>query len=156
MASIKGWQIKGIKTWQGRDWEGMQGNIYLDGKKIGWYNDNGDGGEIDIDVPSQYRERLKRDVEDYFNENPLPDCFAHLIPDEEIFFGALLLQILNEQSYKKMVKRGCPNVLIFREKKQSPIETIIGFGTMDALEKCIKDKGIKQYEIYTKITDFNK
>ena len=37
MAKIKGIEIKGLREFKGRDWEGAQGNIYIDGVKAGWY-----------------------------------------------------------------------------------------------------------------------
>ena len=49
MASIFGFEIKGLKTFRGRDGEGSQGSIYYNGKKVGWYNNSADGGASDID-----------------------------------------------------------------------------------------------------------
>ena len=40
MATIYGFSLKGIKTFKGREGEGCQGDIYYDGKKVGWYSDN--------------------------------------------------------------------------------------------------------------------
>ena len=41
MASIYGFTIKNIKTFRGREWDGRQGDIYYNGKKVGWYNNEG-------------------------------------------------------------------------------------------------------------------
>ena len=49
MATIYGFSLKGIKTFKGREGEGCQGDIYYDGKKVGWYSDNADGGMADIE-----------------------------------------------------------------------------------------------------------
>ena len=49
MASIYGFTIKNIKTFRGREWDGRQGDIYYNGKKVGWYNNDGNGGCADID-----------------------------------------------------------------------------------------------------------
>ena len=34
MASIKGYELKNVKTFQGLEWTGVQGNIYYKGKKV--------------------------------------------------------------------------------------------------------------------------
>ena len=49
MASIYGFTVKGVKYFQGRDWEGCQGDIHYNGKKVGFYNDLGDGAPATID-----------------------------------------------------------------------------------------------------------
>lgn len=61
MASIFGFTLKGIRTFRGRDWDGVQGSIYYKGKKVGWYNDSGDGGAADIDFDGTIEERRKMD-----------------------------------------------------------------------------------------------
>lgn len=40
--------VKAVKFHQGRDWLGVNANIYLDNKKIGSAYDAGDGGEMNI------------------------------------------------------------------------------------------------------------
>ena len=44
MAKIYGLELKGIKTMIGRNGEVFQGNIYLEGKKIGVYSQDLNGG----------------------------------------------------------------------------------------------------------------
>ena len=48
MVSIYGFTLKNRKTFQGLDWQGNQGNLYYNGKKVAWYNDSGNGGSCDI------------------------------------------------------------------------------------------------------------
>lgn len=61
MASIFEFTLKGVRTFRGRDWDGVQGSIYYKGKKVGWYNDSGDGGAADIDFEGTIEERRKMD-----------------------------------------------------------------------------------------------
>ena len=49
MASLFGFKLKNRRTFQGRDWEGNQGDLWYGNKKVAWYNDNGDGSMADID-----------------------------------------------------------------------------------------------------------
>ena len=42
--------VKGIKTGFGHDLAGVFANIYLDNKKVGHYNDDGWGGEVDLQL----------------------------------------------------------------------------------------------------------
>ena len=118
MAKIKGIEIKGIKQFQGREWDGVQGNIYIDGVKSGWYNDAGNGGMVDIDLYLPTDEtldartareaRLNKAVEEYFKEHPLEGEYADLEPDAELFFNKLLCLMNDEKEYKKMAKRAIP------------------------------------------------
>ena len=47
MASIFGLKLKGRRSFEGMDWQGNQGNLYIDNKKIAWFNDSGNGGPAD-------------------------------------------------------------------------------------------------------------
>ena len=39
MASIYGFALKNRKTSRGLDWQGNQGNLYYNGKKVAWYEE---------------------------------------------------------------------------------------------------------------------
>jgi hypothetical protein len=46
--------LKGIKTWQGREGEGYQANLLIDGKKAAFFTEDGNGGAMRwnvFDVP---------------------------------------------------------------------------------------------------------
>lgn len=158
MASIKGFQIKGLVKFEGRDWQGAQGNIYLDGKKVGWYNDAGNGGMADIDFyqagdgRKECEEKLKHAMKEYFHEHPLTGDFADLEPDGELFFAELLQLIDDEKQYKKMQKQGCSTVLIYKESENSPYERITGLPAMD--DTTIRDKAVEKYIQINEITEF--
>lgn len=44
MAQFYGVELKNIKTWQGREGIGSQGTVYLNGRKIGMWTDEANGG----------------------------------------------------------------------------------------------------------------
>lgn len=160
MASIKGFQIKGLKTFQGRDWPGAQGNIYVDGKKVGWYNDSGNGGMADIDFyqagdrRGEIEERLKKTVKEYYAEHPKTE-FPELNPDEESLFADLLDLMDDEREYKKMLKQGYPFVVFYKETEQSPYEKIMGYQVESQLEKFVQQGKYLRYRIYRTLDDFD-
>ena len=105
MASIKGYELKNVKTFQGLEWTGVQGSIYYKGKKVGWYNDSGNGGMADIELrlpgetgndrQKERENQLESAVKKYYAEHPLQGEYAQLTPDAELFLS-------NEQT-----TRGC-------------------------------------------------
>ena len=49
MASIFGFSLKKIKTFRGHDGDGLNADIYYEGKLVAYFVDLADGGEPDID-----------------------------------------------------------------------------------------------------------
>ena len=66
MASIKGFQLKSVKRTLGREGYGCIANMYLDGKKIGTYQDYGDGACEDVAyVSKEAEEKMMKVIIDY-------------------------------------------------------------------------------------------
>ncbi|MBP5467115.1 MAG: hypothetical protein J6Y43_06100, partial [Clostridia bacterium] len=111
MASIYGFTVKGVKYFQGRDWEGCQGDIYYNGKKVGFYNDLGDGAPATIDLCAGDGERdringlLQDAVDKYYKRFPLEEEYARLEPDAEMFIAKLIGLTEDEKEYKKFRKQ---------------------------------------------------
>lgn len=65
MASIKGFQLKNVKQTLGREGYGCIASMYLNGKKIGTYEDYGDGACEDVTYvsPEAEREMIKVIIE---------------------------------------------------------------------------------------------
>ncbi len=78
MASIKGFQLKNVKTPIGREGYGCLASMYLNGKKIGVYEDYGDGslGNETFDS-KEAEEAVMKIAVAYVNEHP-SDEFAEL------------------------------------------------------------------------------
>lgn len=70
MASIKGFSLKSVKHPIGKEGYGLIGTMYLNGKKIGTYEDWGDGtmGDTRYDK-KEYEEDMMRTIIAYAKEN---------------------------------------------------------------------------------------
>ena len=71
MASIKGFQLKNVKQTLGREGYGCIATMYLHGKKIGTYEDYGDGAMEDVNyVSKEAEEAMTRVIIEYAKEHP--------------------------------------------------------------------------------------
>ena len=71
MASIKGFQMKNVKRTVGREGYGCLATMYLNGKKIGTYEDYGDGGcENVCYVSKEAEENMMKVIIAHAKENP--------------------------------------------------------------------------------------
>lgn len=104
MAEIKGITLKGLTRFVGMEGEAYQGNIYMDGKKIGWFSQSGDGGCSTIDYNNpEIKKVVDKRIEQYFKENPPDVDWANT---DEFFYEDLVNLILNEKEFKKAIKKG--------------------------------------------------
>ena len=103
MAKLNGVELKNIKTFRGLDGEGFQGTLYLNGRKIGFFTNMGDGaaghfetkdGEKSIRLPYRYYKDAIFDTEmaEYF--------------DEDMFMDVLFFLCELEKHIKKMGRDG--------------------------------------------------
>lgn len=156
MANIKGWTLKNVKKWEGREGEGRQGNLYFAGKKVGWYNDDGNGGEtdIDLDTPQRYV-TLKNAAKAYFEEHPNPLYVMYgLEPDEDCLIEAILELLEKEKEFKKQQKKGFPYLFIVEDTYHWKAVGIKSEDTLEKLRKKYVSEG-HQVEIYRSVADFN-
>lgn len=71
MASIKGFQMKSVKRPIGLEGHGCIATMYLNGKKIGTYEDFGDGGCEDVSyVSKEAEENMMKVIIAHAKENP--------------------------------------------------------------------------------------
>lgn len=157
MASIFGFTVKNIKTFRGREWDGCQGDIYYNGKKVGWYNNDGNGGCADIDFFGTFETRqwfenkLSQATKEYFTRFPLEGEYSIITPDNEMLLSALCDLIADEQTYKRYLKKGKPFMVTFEEgyKHQLAVcETDKVFAMVDAIE------GATEVRKYQSLQDF--
>lgn len=122
MASIKGVTIKSVKTAMGMEGPFTQGNIYIDGKKAGFWSQDGHGGPDCFDFDeSELTKRAKAylkehpDVDsmqllnksvDEVDFNNLPLYTKDFIEPESIFLAKILDLSEIEKVYKKWNKDG--------------------------------------------------
>ena len=50
---LKTFSVKNYKTWTGREGVGAEATLYKDGKKFGWVIDEGNGGEVSLNVTGE-------------------------------------------------------------------------------------------------------
>ena len=51
--------VKNIKSGFGHDLQGLFAHVYLDNKRVGYYNDDGWGGEVDLSLNSEARDVIE-------------------------------------------------------------------------------------------------
>lgn len=156
MASIYGFTLKNMVYFQGRDFPGEQGNIYYNGKKVGWYNEPGSGAPPDIDFDGDFeqrrklRELLKDATERYYKAYPLTGEYADLPTDEELFMARLAEFIDDEKAYKRGAKKrlGCMVTYTDRITKK---QYRLYLSSKTEMEKFI---AADKYDIDSKYTSF--
>ena len=156
MASIFGFEIKGLKTFVGRDGMGAQGNIYYGGKKVGWYNNSADGGMADISFDGERERRtqmellLKEATRKYYERFPLTGQFADLTPDEELFMEDLVNFTMDEKEFKKYQKDGYIGIAVYQKRGEPYKEYTVLFKREKAIDEFQKRPDIEKARIYTK------
>ena len=156
MASIYGFEIKGLKTFVGREGLGSQGNIYCNGKKVGWYNNSADGGASDIEFEGDRERRtqmellLKEAARKYYERFPLTGEFACLNGDVQIFMEDLIKFTEDEKELKKYQKDGYIGMAKYQKIGEPYYEYTLLFKREKAIEEFQKRADIENARIYTK------
>ena len=138
MANIYGFTLKNRKSFQGLDWQGNQGDLCYNGKKVAWYNDSGNGGE----------ETIKR----YFKERPIITEYGELDGDEDVFMAELLQLMDDEKEYKKAIKKGYSCLVTYTDAKMH-----FSYSMMcneDTAQKMSNCTDITELKIYRSEKDF--
>jgi hypothetical protein len=105
MASIQGLQVKSLKSYIGMEGVAYQGNLYLNGKKIGFWSQDGNGAVTDaLSMERGYSESLLRKIIENTNEDK-----AELFHDMkveysfELFMEDLIVWKLRENEYSTFI-----------------------------------------------------
>ena len=120
MASIKGIELKNVKTFRGHEWEELQqANVYYKGKKVGFYSQDSWGGSdifrLDSNISNELREEIEnitnnyvgnvifKKIDDlYMKTYNLTFTYDHI--GYEYLFEDLLKLVEDEKNYKKYTK----------------------------------------------------
>ena len=136
MAKMSGVELKSVKYATGMEGGFFQGNVYLDGKKIGFYSEDGNGGSgwFTGDTPEAEKKLMER-IHEHYVKYPDVDSFrvyaSKMTVDEylekrdsgtlpmnsysdegessfvlDIFMSTLFSLLENEKSFKKAVRKG--------------------------------------------------
>lgn len=112
MASVKGFELKGIKGFRGDNGEPMQqANLYFENKKVGLLTDDPEGGTPIIMVADEVKEQWEEAVA-YFKTHLYDE--KDVATEEELFYFLLTLKEW-ERIYKQQEKLGATKLIIFEE-----------------------------------------
>lgn len=119
MASINGISVKSVQKFLGHEGEPLfQGNLYLNGKKIGFWSQDSHGGPDNFMLDEGWKqEKLLDDVVKAMNsekafqggtdENPFVMEYGL-----EFLMADLLVLVNDEKEYKKAVKNGYTGIMV--------------------------------------------
>lgn len=157
MASIKGWKLKNVKTWEAWEGEGVQADIYYQNKLVGRYSDWGQGGEPEIDLrgDEKLQAQLQADTKSYYTAHPDPLYVEHGIePDVTAFFPQILVYSDKEKLYKKSLKNGKPILVIKNEAFELRYWSL---QSIDSIPLVLQRNRLQreEVEVYTCLEDFD-
>lgn len=107
MAKFHGFEIKNMKTFMGMEGYGTQGDIWLNGKKLGFWSNDGNGGADRFDMPREAIKQLNELVAEQCPECASDDYGIHLDADLSIVLAHLADLKDLEKDWKKLYKKGC-------------------------------------------------
>ena len=164
MSSIKGLEIKGLTKFRGHEGEPLrQGNIYLKGKKVGFYSDGDWGGCATISYDSKEIEaEIQAITVQYFKENPPDYTFANT---DDYLLSAVIDLALDEKDFKSALKKGYVLQLVadsvYEEGKPQPMPITYSIppklSTPDELAKFrseLQGKGYNKFTEFKSLEDF--
>lgn len=159
MASIKGVTLKSVKKFEGHEGETLyEGNIYLENKKLGSFEDGDWGGPINVEFDTPEKKDLfEARMKEYYNENPSN------YENTEFFIDEILQLVKLEAIFKKNSKKGIPIVVRFQyrerklegEARYAPfkLDKIFGCHTEQALTNLIKTEAPVITTVVRKLED---
>lgn len=101
MASIKGISVQDFRQYETRRGIAYEGNLFMDGKGIGNFENSGDGGMTSTWIQKEKREEFQKRITSYFEEVP------HAYQTEESFIEELISLF----EYEKMFLKHNPPIL---------------------------------------------
>lgn len=164
MAKIKGIELKNVVNFKGHEGEDLiQGNVYYNGKKIGFYSqDSWSGNDIfnlDYQLSKNKREEIENITNNYvggvlfekldklcFGNN---DFYMNYAKDKQIGYEYMFMDLLCLLEHEKIYKEYC--------KKWNTNKIVIVYDTSYNIRICSglreEDKD-KTYFVYNDLKDF--
>lgn len=157
MASIKGIELKGVRTFRGMEYPiNYQGNVYFHGKKLGFWSQDGNGGSDHYEFNT---DELDKVAKEYYGEDSIYDL------------DCLLVEVLNlleyEKEYKKAIKEHFSAFIVISDGyEETALKVPKDKDKEVILKRC--DSYIKKFEqrsrykedikiaVYTDLADFVK
>ena len=104
MATIKGLTLKSIKNFKGHEGEPcIQGDIYLNGTKVGYYSDDFNMGPPNIDLDNHQTEKEVLEIcKEYFAQYPTERwCYGTEYADKKIEIDEIFSSLIKLIDYEK-------------------------------------------------------
>ena len=102
MASINGLTIKNPTTWLGREGYATQGDLYLGDEKIGFWSQDGNGGEDRYELEEKYSDiKLYKVVKQLYKDKVLTSNRISINYDIDLLMSDLLELQEMEKEYRK-------------------------------------------------------
>lgn len=145
-------QIKNVKTGIGHDLMGMYCDIWLDKKNIGYYNNDGWGGEADINITKENEQKILELLQKYnWRSRMFNELGWNFYEDEskisdhsviESLIEHLTDEKLKEKVYKKIAKQSLDNILYGTWEEYNRT----GFKNKLSLEQLVKVYGVQKMQ----------
>lgn len=152
--TINGVTIKNIKTFVGHEGYCSQGNVYIDGKKAGFWSQDSWGGcddyEMDNKMYEEIKKRARKFAEGCVNPSPLMydwekemmemSDYVDFMSSPDIFMGKILNLKEDEKMYKKWKKEGKPSVYFGKSKRRT-----VSIGGSSKHDDVVRNNIIKDF-----------
>ena len=152
------YEIKGLKTFMGREGYGVNASLYYKGKKIAFIMDSGNGGCLDIDYLDGHHRNTPSHITEFLKTLPSftnkergfefrEDEESRM--NEEDFCNELIDYSLAQKEFKKCLKKVSvltdDNTIASYKAKSSELDNTYNFkeGKMTFREYVLKDKSVK-------------
>lgn len=162
MAKINGIEIKAMKNF--KDHEGLtiyQGNIYYNGKKLGFWSQDSYGGMDNYDFNTNI---LKDEVEKFKNSDMVEDKFRKFA-DLDILLDELVKLKETEKQYNHFFKKGFASMVLVTDgyhyfymashlADKDAVLKEMDTQIKESKKRCFKNLDIS-VDVYTSSDDFN-
>lgn len=145
-------QIKNVKTGFGHDLMGMYCDIWLDKKNIGYYNNDGWGGEADINITNENEQKLLELLQEHnWRSRMFSELGWDFYEDESKISDHTVIESLvehlhdekeKEKVQKKIAKQSVDNILYGTWDNY----TKAGFKGNLSLENLVKVYGVQKVQ----------
>lgn len=109
MAKINNVEIKNLKSYIGREGVAYQGDVWYNGKKLGFWSQDGNGAICDTFYFDE--SLLDKPCQDFYEGFPDSYKYKKFCKNKEVFLNQLVLLKQDEKGIKKMFKKGFPSVI---------------------------------------------
>ena len=136
-SSIKGFKLKNLTKFKGHEQEPLyQGDIYYNGRKVGWYSDDFNGGEPWIDLPDDIYKLLEKVSKEYLKTKYKDHKFMWGV---STFFSEIIELNIDEKFYNQQKKKGLDILVVFKDKKSKyPQEKLVAFKGIEYVYKYLE------------------